>query len=45
MKAQTVKKIEGFSAGRWQAALDRAGYPKSAPPGSKPHSAAARSAA
>jgi len=29
-------KIEGFAAGQWQAALDRAGYPKSAPPGSKP---------
>jgi glutaredoxin len=29
-------KIEGFEAGQWQAALDRAGYPKSAPPGSKP---------
>jgi glutaredoxin len=26
------EKIEGFEAGRWQAALDRAGYPK-APPG------------
>lgn len=29
-------KVEGFEAGRWQAALDRAGYPKSASPGSKP---------
>ena len=29
-------KIEGFSDSQWQAALDRAGYPKSAPPGSKP---------
>jgi glutaredoxin len=29
-------KVEGFAAGQWQAALDRAGYPKSAPPGSKP---------
>ena len=29
-------KIEGFTAGQWQAALDRAGYPKSAPPGSLP---------
>lgn len=28
--------VEGFEAGRWQAALDRAGYPKSAAPGSKP---------
>lgn len=27
-------KIDGFEAGQWQAALDRAGYPKSAPPGS-----------
>jgi glutaredoxin len=26
-------KIEGFEAGQWQAALDRAGYPKSALPG------------
>ncbi len=30
------EKIEGFESGQWQAALDRAGYPKSAPPGSKP---------
>ena len=29
-------KVEGFAAAQWQAALDRAGYPKSAPPGSKP---------
>jgi glutaredoxin len=29
-------KIDGFENGEWQAALDRAGYPKSAPPGSKP---------
>ncbi|MHB0973394.1 MAG: glutaredoxin family protein [Thiobacillus sp.] len=29
-------KLEGFEAGQWQAALDRAGYPRSAPPGSKP---------
>jgi glutaredoxin len=29
-------KIDGFESGQWQAALDRAGYPKSAPPGSKP---------
>ena len=28
-------KIDGFETGQWQAALDRAGYPKSAPPGSK----------
>ena len=33
-------KIDGFEAGQWQAALDRAGYPKSAPPGSKPAAAA-----
>jgi len=33
-------KLEGFTAGQWQAALDRAGYPKSAPPGSKPPPAA-----
>jgi glutaredoxin len=30
------EKVEGFEASRWQAALDRAGYPKSASPGSKP---------
>jgi glutaredoxin len=30
------EKVEGFEAGRWHAALDRAGYPKSASPGSKP---------
>lgn len=30
-------KIDGFEAGQWQGALDRAGYPKSAaPPGRKP---------
>jgi hypothetical protein len=29
-------KIDGFEAGQWNATLDRAGYPKSAPPGSKP---------
>lgn len=34
-------KIEGFESGRWQAALDRAGYPKSALPGRKPAPAAA----
>jgi glutaredoxin len=28
-------RIDGFEAGQWQAALDRAGYPKSAPFGSK----------
>jgi len=28
--------IEGFQAARWHAALDRAGYPKSGFPGSKP---------
>lgn len=33
-------KIDGFEAGQWNAALDRAGYPKSAPPGSKPAPAA-----
>jgi hypothetical protein len=31
-----TEKIVGFEASQWQAALDRAGYPKSAPPGSKP---------
>lgn len=34
------EKINGFEAGQWQAALDRAGYPKAALPGSKPASAA-----
>lgn len=29
-------KISGFESGQWHGALDRAGYPKSAPPGSKP---------
>lgn len=29
-------KVDGFEAGQWQSALDRAGYPKSAPPGRKP---------
>ncbi len=29
-------KIDGFETGQWQSALDRAGYPKSAPPGRKP---------
>lgn len=29
-------RIDGFETTQWQAALDRAGYPKSAPPGSKP---------
>lgn len=29
-------RIDGFETGQWQALLDRAGYPKSAPPGSKP---------
>ncbi len=28
--------ISGFESGKWHGALDRAGYPKSAPPGSKP---------
>jgi glutaredoxin len=28
-------RIDGFEAGQWQAALDRAGYPKSAPQGHK----------
>lgn len=30
------EKIEGFETGRWQGALDRAGYPKPAFPGGKP---------
>jgi glutaredoxin len=34
------EKIEGLESSQWQAALDRAGYPKSAPPGSKPPPAA-----
>jgi len=29
-------KITGFGTHQWQGMLDRAGYPKSAPPGSKP---------
>ena len=29
-------KVDGFESGQWQAALDRAGYPKSALPGRKP---------
>ncbi|HEX7970985.1 MAG TPA: glutaredoxin family protein [Thiobacillus sp.] len=33
-------KVEGFEAGQWQAALDRAGYPKAAPSGRKPVPAA-----
>ena len=33
-------KIDGFETGQWQSALDRAGYPKSAPPGRKPVPAA-----
>jgi glutaredoxin len=36
-------KLEGFAAGPWQAALDRAGYPKSTP-GRKPAPAAAAAA-
>jgi len=35
-----TEKIVGFESSQWQAALDRAGYPKSAPPGSKPPPAA-----
>ncbi|MBI3431272.1 MAG: glutaredoxin family protein [Hydrogenophilales bacterium] len=38
-------RIDGFEAGQWQAALDRAGYPKSAPAGSKPAAAATPTAA
>ncbi|NDP49278.1 MAG: glutaredoxin family protein [Sulfuriferula multivorans] len=34
-------KVDGFETGLWQAALDRAGYPKSALPGRKPAPAAA----
>ena len=34
-------KIDGFEAGKWQAALDRAGYPQSASLGSKPAPTAA----
>lgn len=33
------EKIEGFEANRWQAALDRAGYPRPAFSGSRPASA------
>lgn len=35
------EKLSGFETGEWQSALDRAGYPKSAPPGRKPAPAAA----
>lgn len=35
------EKIDGYETGQWHAALDRAGYPKSLPPGSKPAPAAA----
>lgn len=38
-------RVDGFEAGQWQAALDRAGYPKSAPSGAKPAAAAAPTAA
>lgn len=31
-----VEKLSGFESGQWHTALDRAGYPKSALPGSKP---------
>ncbi len=34
------EKIDGYETSQWQAALDRAGYPKSAPPGSRPPPAA-----
>jgi glutaredoxin len=34
-------RIDGFEADQWNATLDRAGYPKSAAPGSKPATAAA----
>jgi glutaredoxin len=39
------EKIDGFETGQWQAALDRAGYPKSTPPGSTPAPAANPAAA
>jgi len=35
-------KLDGFEAGQWQSALDRAGYPKTAPPGHKPAPAQAQ---
>ncbi len=38
-------RVDGFAASQWQAALDRAGYPKSAAPGRKPAAAAAPAAA
>jgi len=34
-------KVDGFEAGQWQATLDRAGYPKTPPPGYKPKPVAA----
>jgi glutaredoxin/predicted outer membrane lipoprotein len=33
-------KVDGFETGQWQAALDRAGYPKEPAPGYKPEAAA-----
>lgn len=33
-------KVDGFESGQWQAALDRAGYPKAPPPGYKAEAAA-----
>jgi glutaredoxin len=33
-------KVDGFETGQWQAALDRAGYPKEPPPGYKADTAA-----
>ncbi len=38
-------KLNGFETGQWQSALDRAGYPKSAPPGRKPAATPAPAAA
>jgi glutaredoxin len=35
------ERIDGYETELWNAALDRAGYPKSAPPGSKPAPAVA----
>lgn len=36
-----TNKIDGFEAGQWHSALDRAGYPKHAPPGRRPATAPA----
>ena len=39
------EKIDGFETGQWQAALDKAGYPKTPPPGTNPAPASKPAAA